>query len=128
MEGTITSISELAVNHSYYCSDNNYLSNTVGSKYETGEEFLKDWGDMDIDYNLLFRWDVKVREEVYKEDDDFEMGTYWMELFFMLQRKGHFVPVYIENVYNDDVKSILEFLTPRMNYMKNLWEPLFDKK
>lgn len=118
----IKKISDLAVDHSYYCNLGNYYKNGVGEKYRSWSDFLADWEDSDMDYNLVFRWDVKPHD-----DEKTELG-YYMEVFFILQRKGIYTFSVIDNVFDRDVKSIVEFLSPRYNHLMELWEPLLIPK
>jgi hypothetical protein len=115
----ITTLKDLAVNHSYYCNLANYYSNSALLTYDNFEQFLEEWGDADMDYNLCFRWDVKE-----SENDNGEMlGTYKMEVFIMGQRKGKFTPIFIEQVLESDVPAIVKYLTPYAQYLKDLWKP-----
>lgn len=43
--------------HSYYYSDSNYTKNGCRADYESWTSFMAESGDIDPDYNLLFRWD-----------------------------------------------------------------------
>ena len=107
-------IKELAVKHDYYCSDSNYFSRESQAKYLSWPEFLADMGHTDEDLNLCFRWDVH-------EDDN---GFFYMEAFFMHQRKGRFFPIHIARVIDEDADSIVEFMTRHWNKLQRLWAPL----
>lgn len=76
-----TTIKELAIDHPYYCNLANYFSNDCGQEYRAWGEFILSEGDAEMDYNLVFRWDIKPHN-----DDQPELGHY-MEIFFMGQRK-----------------------------------------
>lgn len=114
-------LEQLAVDHEYYCHTSNYYSNEAGGRWETWKDFIGEYGDSDMDYNLVFRWDVKKR-------DAENGGGYYMEVFIMGQRKGLFSPQVIESVTEDDVQSILDFMNPRYDYLKNLWAPLSNRQ
>ena len=109
------------VEHSYYCNQGNYTFNNAGSYYDSFDEFLESWGEMDLDYNLLFRWDWKDSQnpgyELSKGDE--------LQLSWMLQRKGHYV-FSVVKVKKEDELKVIEFLKPRLEYMKQLWEPMWD--
>jgi hypothetical protein len=118
------------VKHSYYCNLGNYYANGCGHQYDSFDDFLEEWGDADMDYNLLFRWDWKeyepddwTDEEV--EDDDHYSGDK-LEVFWMLQRKGAYRFCEIK-VNKEDEQKVIEFLKPRWEYMKSLWQP-FDEE
>ena len=108
-------IKDLAIEHSYYCSDHNYYNNDTNFHFDNWEDFMCEMGDADLDYNLLFRWDVKF---------DDERNQYYMELFYMLQRKGAFLVYTVDLVSDDDEKSIREFLAKYWDYMAELWKPI----
>lgn len=113
-------IKELAIDHAYYCSTANYFSNEAGQKYNTWPEFYSDFHDADIDYNLIFRWDIKE----HTTDNDKGLGTYWMEIFFIQQRKGIFFPVVIHRVFDEDVETIVSLLKTHAEYLTTLWKPI----
>jgi hypothetical protein len=110
---------DLIVEHPYYCSDSNYYSRDVACRYNKFKDFLIDWEDADLDYNHCFRFDIKQKEN----DLGDMLDEYFGEIFFMLQRKGIFTPCLIENIYQEDEKSIIKFLTPHWEYTKKIWEP-----
>jgi len=112
-------LKELAADHPYYCHTANFYSREPGQNHATWEEFLDEWGDADADYNFPFRWDIKSDAE-----DENEEAPYRMEIFFMLQRKGIFFPVTIDLVTEEDIPSIVEYLTRKWEYIKRVWAPL----
>ena len=116
----ITTIKQLAVKHDYYCSESNYFDSSRSDNYKTFKQFSDQWLNADIDMNLCFRWDVKQ----YEDEDVKGNLTYSMEVFIMQQRKGIFYPIYIENVTDEDVPSILEYLKPHQEKLLSLWKPL----
>lgn len=107
-------------NHAYYCSDNNYYVDGRGSnnhgrcEYDTWEEFKEEWLDpeLDDDYNHVFRFDIT------KSDD----GQLELWLFFILQRKGIYRPVWIKEIKESEMEEINEFLKKRWEYMTSQWE------
>lgn len=109
----------LTVKHPYYCSDSNYYSNNASEYYETWEDFFNDWNDADVEYNHVFRFDIK--ENI--NDDETGLGTYYAEVFVMLQRKGIFKPCYIKSVSETDKDTIIEFLSKHWEETKKLWKP-----
>lgn len=107
------------VNHAYYCNLGNYYSNGCGHSYESFRDFMSEWGNTDMDYNLLFRWDWKCEN---LDDDESPTGYDSLEIFWMLQRKGAYLFCEIK-VTKKDEQAVIDFLIPRWEYMKSLWEP-----
>ena len=108
--------------HSYYCSENNYYvnghENFGRSEYDTWSDFKDEWllsnDILDDDYNHVFRFDILEKDE--------DSGEFELWLFFILQRKGIYRPVWIKNIEEEDMKEIEQFLKDRWNYLKNQWE------
>jgi hypothetical protein len=103
--------------HSYYCELSNYYKADVAMVFDTWKDFVHEWLDdgllIDDDYNHLFRFDIKKEEKRRK---------FSLELFFMLHRKGAFVPILIRKIEESDMPEISEFLEKRWEYMKNQWK------
>jgi len=112
----ITTIDQLAIEHDYYCILHNRNSNDAYHEYDTWHEFYLEWGDMDLDMNLLFRWDIKPKKEAQH---------YTMEIFIVLQRRGIFIPILIKDIQEKDLTQILDFLIPCAKKLQNIWKPLF---
>ena len=108
-------------NHSYYCNDNNYYSNDSVFEFETFTDFMDEMGTADLDYNLLFRWDVK--NQCDEEGEDVQ-GKYSLFLYWMHQRKGGFVVNIVQDFTQEDVQAFLEYVKPRFEHLKALWTPL----
>ncbi len=108
-------IKDLAVDHDYYASDNNYYSNDASGNYENWNDFYEEFKDADIDMNLVFRWDVTRKEE--------EEG-YFMQVIIIAQRKGIYMPIQIEDVKDEDVEQIKEFMKPHFEKLVSIWNPL----
>lgn len=110
-------LKELAVDHSYYCSKNNYYSNDAAQSYESWKDFESEYLNADKDFNFVFRWDIKLKDEE-KE------GEYFMEIFMMQQRKGIFIPIQIKSISEENVPQIIEYLKGYSEYIKELWSPI----
>ena len=113
-------LKDLAVDHPYYCSDSNYFSNEASKTYYTWPEFYGEMKGADPEYNLIFRWEIREHED----DDGVKSGAYYMEIFYMQQRKGLYMPISIKRVFEEDVPQIIEFLQAKYTYLKKLWEPI----
>lgn len=112
-------------NHSYYCSESNYYSRDCHTRWDMWSSFLEEFGDSDLDYNLVFRWDWHEGEDwgagKYNGDDYYRNGRLLM--FFIMQRKGIFACHEI-SVCRADEPAVIEFLRPRLAYLRDLWTPL----
>ena len=114
-----------STSHSYYCSDTNYYvsgnENHGLCEYEDWKSFKEDWLDntltIDDDYNHCFRFDIKE----IKDDEEEPTGNFELWLFFILQRKGIYRPVWIRNITKEDMPEIEAFLKERWNYLKQQW-------
>lgn len=109
-------------NHDYSkCLMGNAYSNDANGHFDSWESFKENWGGFiyrksdgvtsyDDTYNFLFRYDLNV-------DDD----SNYLELCFMLQRKGIYVNVIVDNITEKDMPEITEWLKGRKEYLKQLW-------
>lgn len=108
-------LKDLAIEHDYYCSDSNYYSNETSVRYDTFADFYEEFHDADVDMNLVFRWDLKMREASER---------YYMEIFQIKQRKGIFAPIYIKYFDEQDIPLFIKYITPHIEKLKNIWNPL----
>lgn len=115
------------VDHPYYCSETSYWDSNTTAMHETWGEFMEAEGDSDMDYNLVFRWDWREGKEwelsEYNGDDYYRHARLW--LFFVGQRKGSFRSAEVK-VCRADEPAIIEYLKPRWEHLKQIWEPLGD--
>lgn len=110
-------IKDLAVDHPYYCSGDNFYSNEAAQRYNDWGEFMSEWGNADVEYNHVFRFDLK------KKDECDGIVEYYAEVFFIIQRKGIFIPCHIDIIQDSDVQSIEEFLKKHWNEVLKMWKP-----
>jgi len=108
-------LKDLAVKHDYYCADSNYYSTDASVSYEGWDDFLYDYADADIDMNLVFRWDIKKKEE----SDDYEV-----EIFIIHQRKGLFTPITISYIGESDTETFVAFMDKHWKKLQQIWTPL----
>ena len=104
--------------------------------YETFDEFLEEWHNADLDMNMIFRWDWERLNSAEYEKEFCELpdkeslnkcGVYSrLKLFYMMQRKGCKKFVSVEKMEDADHDKVVEFLLPRLEYIKKLWSPLED--
>lgn len=108
------------VKHPYYCNPGNYANGAV-MIHHSWEEYLEEWGDADLDYNLVFRWDIIPPDP--EGGADGEPTGRELHVFYLLQRKGHFLPVVVKNIDDSDLPKIEKFFTPHWEYMRRVWAP-----
>jgi len=113
---------KLLVEHPYHCSTNNYYSNNATKTYENFSDFLEDFGDADIDLNLIFRFDI---HEVEPDDEEGRKeGTYYAWIFIIHQRKGIFGPTIINSFTEEDEIIAIPLLLAHWEVLKKMWEPI----
>lgn len=103
--------------HDYYCNLNNYYSNDCLQEYTSWQSFTREYGNVDMDYNLLFRWDWE------KATPDNELNHDQLQLYFMQQRKGRFVSC-IVLIRDEDEPAVREYLTKYKAHLDKLWMPI----
>ncbi len=109
-------LEKLAIDHDYYGSDSNYYNSSIALEYNFWHEFYNDYEDLDIDMNLIYRWDVHKPSE--------GRNGYSMELFVIQQRKGIYVPINILLIEEKDVSQIVSFLGKHFDKINSIWKPL----
>lgn len=106
-------------NHDYQgCLCGNYYDSKCTGEFSSWEDFKNNWAgfrgeEYDDTYHFVFRYDI------HKEEDD----NYTLELCVMLQRKGIYVHLYINNINQKELDSeIKKWLKSRSKYMTDLWK------
>lgn len=117
------------VEHDYYCSEGNYLKprdyphdefESVDALLGISEDiFGEGFGDADMGMNLVFRWDWRTDEDTGEER---------IAIFLVFQRKGFYrsigAPISSDPEKRDsEEKALYDWLRPRWEYMRSLWEP-----
>ena len=110
-------LAALLVDHPYYCSESNYYSNDAGATWETMTDFLAEFESGDVDMNLVFRWDIKQRDEE-------NPGRYYAEVCMMQQRKGIFSPHHIKHINEEEAIRFKGYLEKHWETLKAMWQPL----
>lgn len=110
-------LKDLAVKHPYYCSDSNRTDVSAAEVYEDFKSFFDEYGDADIDMNLCFRFDL-IENEFFPD--------YHLKIYIIQQRRGHFVPIHIRYVGEDDTENLIKYLTKHAAYANNLFNPITD--
>lgn len=123
------------VDHPYYCSEGCYYTrgtdwHEVHAEWDSWSSFSEEWGEVDPDYNLLFRWDWEREDPSnyqyeIEQDPEFVIPGDTLKLFFFLQRKAKPFSHSIA-VTEADESAVREWLTARAEHMRRIWEPLLD--
>lgn len=122
-------LSELAAYHPYNCNTQSWNNRDAAQEFETWEEFFEEWGSVDKDYNLLFRFDIENLEGEDDEGNDVVYPDIFTgKFFFILQRKGLFFPVTVESLTEADLPAIEKYLSEKWEGMQELWAPFSGKK
>ena len=124
------------INHPYYCTEGSYWIpgnrwHEVHQEHGSWEDFLSDWGDSDLDMNLLFRWDWDRSDPddytyELEENPEFEVPADTLKLFYFMQRKARNMSIEVA-VTEADEPAVREWLTIRAEHMRTLWEPLLGE-
>lgn len=105
------------IDHPYYCSDSNWHSNDANQHYATFEDFIAEYGEADVDYNLVFRWDIKEWSE----------GEYTLHIYIIQQRKGRFTPIFVDSIKDEHVPQLFEYLKAHAARLLDIWNPVLLK-
>lgn len=107
--------------HPYYCNEGNYYANGCVDVFRSWDEFVAEWGDSDLDYNLVFRWDLIP---VINDDGLATDQPPMLLIFFMQQRKGRYCSCRVESLPPADQLKAREWLEVRWKHMQRLWAPI----
>lgn len=113
------------IDHPYYCNEGNYFTSTcVHDEHKTWADFYSAYSNADFDLNLLFRFDWTEDEDApFNGDKYYRNGI--LKIFWMGQRKGIYRYSTVE-VCRADEPAVIEFLKPRWDHMRHLWEGVSD--
>lgn len=109
-------------NHNYQnCLMGNFYDNKCTWVLNSWNEFKNthagfiDQNKFDDTYNFVFRYDINKLDN----------GKYCLELCIMLQRKGIYTHLYINNIDKETLNTeVKEWLKDRYKYMKSLWNEI----
>ena len=113
-------LKELSIDHPYYCSDSNYYSNEPSQDFETMTDFLSKYQDADIEMNLIFRWDIKKRDDELSE----KTGRYYAQVYIIAQRKGIFTPCYIKHINQEEADLFVSLAMKHWDKLEAMWRPI----
>ena len=113
--------------HPYYMTEGNYFSNDCHTRWKSLDEFLAEFGEADIDYNLVIRWDWREGEgwEVgeYNGDDNYRHARLMVQI--LGQRKALLQSHEIE-VCRADEPKIKEYLAKHAERIRENWFPILS--
>ena len=98
--------------HRYYCNEGNYYERGEHVEYGTFAVFLEANCNIDLDYNLLFRWDWR------KEESGDRLYLFWMS-----QRKARNFSMSVR-VTEADEPAVRAFLQRAADHLFALWAPI----
>lgn len=108
--------------HDYQnCISGNYYDAKCNGFYDTWPDFKQEWlgfseESYDDTYHFLFRFDINEHSD---------QDGYFLDLFFLLPRKGIYVFNTIKHVTQEVLDSeVRPWLIARKEYMDNLWSGL----
>jgi hypothetical protein len=78
--------------------------------HDTFDDFLEEWGAVDMDLNRIHRW-------------DWDVDSGQLNLFYVIQRKGYTYSVHVD-VEKSDEPRVREFLKAHAEVNRKLWEGL----
>ena len=102
---------------------NFYNPKDTTSFWTSWDEFKENWSgfreasieNYDDTYHFLFRFDIHEKEK----------GRYSLELCNMLQRKGIYCFIVVQNISQEELDGeIKDWLTKRKEYMLSLWKEI----
>lgn len=108
------------IKHPYHMTEGNYYQAGCHSRYNSWHEFNAVFGDSDLDYNWVVRWDWLEDEGEYSGDDYYRHARFLIQ---MIGQRKALLQSFAVSVCRADEPAILEFLKPRWEYMKTMWEP-----
>ena len=116
------------IDHPYYCNEGNYYaSESVRSDYRSWADFAGENAASDFDMNLVFRWDWVEGEDEglapFNGDVYYRNGK--LKIFWMGQCKGLY-RYSVVDVCRADEPAVLDFLRPRWEHIKLLWQGVSD--
>ena len=123
--------------HDYYGPQGDYYANGYARSeltqvHASFEEFVAEWGAHDVGgMNVLWRWDWLDYENDPKYsgdwpdmlEDDPDAPEQQLFLFYIHPRKAFMTQQRI-NISKSDEEAVIEWLTPHLAYLQELWAPI----
>ena len=102
-------------NKPYYC-----WTQERGEKHSSLDDFISNWSDADLDYNVIVRFDIEQQSD---ENDDYNpTDKLVLKVVWLMQRKGTLwqTSCPIQDT-KEDLEKLVAFLKPRHDYNQQLW-------
>lgn len=110
--------------HPYYMTEGNYFATGMHTAFTTWDNFFSEFGDSDMDYNFVVRWDWLEGEDwgagEFRGDSYYRNGRLLVQ--FVAQRKAQLFSVEV-SVCRADEDRVRDWLTPRAAYLASMWQP-----
>jgi hypothetical protein len=114
------------IDHPYYCTEGNYYKNGNHLVYDNWADFHNEWGNLDPDMNLVFRWDWQRADpadyEIELENGE-PLPPDTLQVFWILQRKAILRSTACV-ITEADEPAVRAWLTDRAATIRAVWEPL----
>lgn len=110
------------IDHPYYMSDGMWNAGDCHFEWDSWADFIAEYGDADIDYNRVHRWD-------WRHGDGWELPegvTDVLCVYIIHQRKAMLVSHEII-VTRDQEPQIIAYLEPHWEQEREIWEPFATK-
>lgn len=77
-------------------------------------------------YTDYFYRNLLIRYDIYRQEDDLgnDLGGFRLHLFFVLQEKGIYKPIVIENIVEEDMPAINRMLDKYWEVLKDSWKEI----
>ena len=122
------------VDHPYHCAEGNYFATGQHLTYASWAEFHAEWGDLDDDYNAVFRWDWETPDPAdycppdcdgHDDGDCDQPPGPSLYVYWVLQRKAILRSTECP-VTEADEPAVREWLTRKARYVTAIWSPLLN--
>ena len=110
-----------SIDHPYYANAGNYYSNEWPQQWDTMTDFLDEFEDADLDYNLVYRWDVEPYDGHHSSD--VIPDTYSAQVTIIGQRKGIYGPHVIRKFREHEVARFCAYLEKHWQNLQTIWAP-----
>lgn len=109
--------------HPYYMHEGSYCQAGQYSEYESFDDFITEWGDMDIDMNRVHRWDWREGGDWGVESDGSPDVMGELCIYYIMQRKARTYSCSVK-VRRSDEPKVIEFLSAHAAREASIWHPI----
>ncbi len=100
-----------ATEHPYHCTGSPEV-------WENWASFEEEFGDSDLDMNLVFRWDWEPAGGYCGHESD------TLVIYMMHQRKGRMVCHEVRNMQDGDEPRVRKYLGQHWSKLREMWAPI----